>query len=182
MPEKSIFIRLLEFGERKGIQGFRGDEYDTWKAEQPDVVNEYGDRSQEARTLLNACFDQQPTNPGFRYVLKTEYYFRLIEFKELEESRLASASANQHSKIAIGFSVFAILIGALQLNSNITLDANQVSKMAAKDYPASQRIESEQLTQVIEALKQSNINTAELARIIQQQNAKQIVGGEVKGK
>jgi hypothetical protein len=58
------------------------------------------------------------------------------------------------------------------------LNDDQVESIMA---PESQRIESEQLTQVIEALKQSNINTAELTRMIREQN-KQVGNGEVKGK
>jgi hypothetical protein len=173
MDKKSIFIRLLEFGENKGIQGFKGDEYDEWKAEQSDIVNAHGDSSRETRSLLDTCFDQYTENTGFKYVLKTEYYFRLIEFKELELSRKASSEANRNSIIATMLAVISIGIGSyfgyIQKTTPMILNNDQVESIKA---PESQRIESEQLTQVIESLKQSNINTAELARLIEKQNKK----------
>lgn len=182
MPEKTIFIRLLEFGEKNGIQGFRGDEYEAWKAEQPDIVNEYSDSSIEVESLLIACFDRYSINSGFKYVLKTEYYFRLIEFKELEESRKASSDANTHSQIAIGFSILAIvaslIVGAIQLNSTVTIDYDQVNRMETKNFPATQKVRSDQLDKVIEALEQSNINTAELARLIEEQNRDEVKESE----
>jgi hypothetical protein len=183
MDKKSIFIRLLEFGEKKGVQGFKGDEYNKWKAEQSDIVNAHGDSSREARSLLNTCFDQYTENTGFKYVLKTEYYFRLIEFKELELSRKASSTANRNSIIATMLAVLSIGIGSyfgyIQKTSSIKIDSDQVSLMTpAKSF----KIESEQLSQMVSALKQSNINTAELARIMRELNAKLVVSEEVTGK
>lgn len=43
------------------------------------------------------------------WVLKAEYYFRLLEFRELQESRAASQAANRNSFIAIGISLSAII-------------------------------------------------------------------------
>ena len=183
MSEDDFYIQMLKFAASKAPEGFSYDEYEGY------AVKLYGSINDKTRATLKQvrtdCFHSLNTGPTPVFSLKAEYYFRLIEFQELKESRKSSSDANKHSKVAIGFSIFAIFIGAvvgiLQLNSTIKLDNKQVSIMATKDYPATQQVESEQLSQVIDALKQSNINTAELTRIIQEQNAKQVVSGEVRG-
>jgi hypothetical protein len=188
MDEKSIFIRLLRFGAERELQATTLDDFKEWALSQPDIENDTCGQYQRAKVLFIRCFakTRQPTVGLAEFVLETEYYFRLIEFQELEESRKASSEANLHSQVAIAFSIVAIaaslIVGAIQLNSTIKIDFDQVSRMETKKFPVSQKIESEQLSQVISALKQSNINTAELARIIQEQNSKQIVNGEVKKK
>jgi hypothetical protein len=183
--EESIFIELLKFGAKHERNGFEKSDWELWAKSH--VAGEDGKAELNKRIsfLLKECFEDYGSPAKF--ALKTEYYFRLVEFQELEESRKASSDANFHSKIAIGFSVFAIfvglVIGIIQLNSEINLNPEQVSVMATKDFPVTQQVESEQLNLVIEALKQSNINTLELAQILREQNAKiQLVSGEVEGK
>jgi hypothetical protein len=84
----------------------------------------------------------QSTVADDEYILNAEYYFRLVEFQELEESRIASSDANRHSQVAIAFSIVAIavslIVGAIQLNSTITIDYNQVNRMETKEAPVSQ--------------------------------------------
>lgn len=160
--------------------GFTGTDFTNW------VGQEFGGMTPELETIHSRfsreCFDHGAIGgQGFGqsgnrslYSLKTEYYFRLVEFQELEESRLASSQANENSTKAIIISMAAIvvtaLIGLKQLYTPTTINSNQVNRMETKSFPITQKIESRQLNQVIDALEQSNINTAELARLIREQN------------
>lgn len=181
MDEKSIFIRVLRFGEEVGLQGIGAPEFESWALNQPEIENRDDPVFFRLLNLRNECFyrNDEPDKDSI-YVLKNEYYFRLVEFQELEDSRKASTQANKNSTKAIIISVSAIalslIIGAAQLISPITINSDQVDRMETKTPPASQKVESEQLNQVIEALKQSNINTAELARLIKEQHKVESVG------
>jgi hypothetical protein len=65
-----------------------------------------------------------------KLVLKTEGYFKLIEFHELKLARKNSESARTQSMIAVGLSILsliaAVVLGVIQLNQDITIDNNQI--------------------------------------------------------
>lgn len=175
MDEKSIFIRLLRLGEQKGIQGVSSLEFEAWASSQPEVEEEGDPEYFRLLNLRDECFNRNSEHRKDPvYVLKNEYYFRLVEFQELEESRKASTQANKNSTkamiIAMAAILLSLIIGGLQYNTPTTINYDQVNRMETRRFPVSQKIESEQLSQVIEALKQSNINTAELAELIREQN------------
>lgn len=172
MNNDDFYIQVLKFAASKAPDGFTQVDYENW------AKDTYGTVSDDTRLTLKhirqECFHSSTRNHKPIFSLKSEYYYRLVEFQELEESRKASSEANKNSQVAIGFSILAIatslIIGAIQLNSRITIDYDQVNRMETKKFPITQKIESRQLNQVIDALEQSNINTAELARLIREQN------------
>jgi hypothetical protein len=138
MNENNIFIKLLRLGESKGIQGIDENEFKKWALSHQEIDNEYCEEFHKIRRLFLECFDEIIKSHGIpnEYILKTEYYFRLIEFQELELSRETAASANKHSKIAIGISLVAIFIGIvatiIQSQSQVTIDSSQISHVSNK--------------------------------------------------
>jgi hypothetical protein len=184
MNEKSIFIRMLQLGADNGAKPMTKSAFFKWAIEQGDMESTSDPVVSQLHKLFDECFirTRNPSIGEECFVLKSEYYFRLLEFTELEMSRKASSEANRNSIIATVLAVISIVIGGyfgyIQKTTPMMLDNDQVKSIKP---PESQKIESEQLAQVIEALKQLNINTAELARIIRDQNSKQVVSGEVRG-
>lgn len=141
MDEKSIFIRLLKFWESKGIDGFSYPEFKEWAKSQPDLQSQ--EARQRVRRLVEECCENLRNYGGEEhFVLKSEYYFRLVEFQELAESRLASKSANRNaigamviSVLAIAFSIFA---SYKQLTTEVTINPDQVAQIvkAVRQLPA----------------------------------------------
>jgi hypothetical protein len=178
MNERSIFIRMLQLGADNGAKPMTKSAFIEWAVGQGDIESEQDPVISQLHKLFDECFicSRTPTIGENAYVLKSEYYFRLLEFTELELSRKASSEANRNSIIATVLAVISIGIGSyfgyIQKTMPMILNNDQVESIKA---PESQRIESEQLTQVIEALKQSNINTAELARMISDKNKKEVI-------
>jgi hypothetical protein len=186
MDKKSIFIRMLQLGAVNGAKPMTKSAFIDWAVEQGDMESKQDPVVSQLYKLFDECFicSKTPSIGEKSYVLKSEYYFRLLEFTELELSRKASSEANRNSLIATLLAVLSIIIGGyfgyVQKTTSIKIDNKQVSLMTTDK---SLQIESEQLNQVIEALKQSNINTAELAKLIREQaTASQLVNGEVIGK
>ncbi|MCG7983494.1 MAG: hypothetical protein JAY90_12205 [Candidatus Thiodiazotropha lotti] len=134
MQEKSIFIRVLRYGAEKGLSGFTLDQYRDWLLSLPEVQDKDSIEYNRGHTLLEECFyyggyaDKE--QKLHHYVLKNEYYFRLVEYQELEESRKAARSANRNSTIAISISVLAIVSSVFlsyrQTTAPITISEGQV--------------------------------------------------------
>jgi uncharacterized protein HemX len=132
MDDKSIFIRLLKYWESKGIDGFSYNEFKEWSTFQDDLQSQ--EARQRARRLVEECCERISHNASEEhFVLKSEYYFRLVEFQELTESRLASKSANRNSLVAIVISVLAIAFSVVasyqQQNAEITIKRSQVAEL-----------------------------------------------------
>ncbi|HEY0894082.1 MAG TPA: hypothetical protein VGE32_13565, partial [Cellvibrio sp.] len=97
-------------------------------------------------------------------LLKTEYYFRLIEFRELQETRTASKTANKNSIIALTISVIAILISicttAIQLNTTTKINADQIKEIVkASRSPNIQKvtINNDQLLEILKVAKSPDV-------------------------
>ncbi len=144
MDEKSIFIRLLKFWASKGIEGFSYPEFKEWAGSQPDLQTQ--EARQRARRLIEECCEcvERGSNRE-HFILKSEYYFRLVEFQELAESRLASKSANRNAIGAMVISVLAIAISIFasykQLTTEVTINPDQVAQIvkAVRQLPAAPR-------------------------------------------
>lgn len=135
MNKPNIFIRILELGEERGVSGINEHEFKEWALAQSDIQSENTSEFVNARVLLKESFyevDKGHGNPNV-FVLKNEYYFRLIEFEELRLSRDASKSAKKYSIVALCLSVLAILSGVYasyqQMNNPVQLDPLQIEKL-----------------------------------------------------
>lgn len=140
--EDAVFIKILEFGEQCGIEGTRWEDLKSWLQEK-DIIptDENLSKREENRVfrLYSECFDAPHGGGHTDRLLKTEYYFRLIEFRELQESRTASRDANRNSFIAIALSVFAIIASASltykQLNTPISIASTQIKELISASVP-----------------------------------------------
>lgn len=159
--KKSPFIKLLEYGEQIGTRGADEKEIFEW-ALRTGVIPDNKDKVSKRilDNFLYECFDK--TGDGSR-ILKVEYYFRLIEYRELEESRIASRQANRNSFIAILFSIAAIVISSIigyqQLTGSVSISSSQVREIVnANSQPITGNItiESTQIEALIDAIKSSN--------------------------
>lgn len=134
LDESSIFVRILKLGEEKGLIGINENQFGEWALSQPEIKSEHDDAFQKALRIFRESFDRLDKSHGIpdEYVLKNEYYFRLVEFRELELARRSAVEANRHSKLAIAISVVAIIVGAAatftQLASPISIDEEQAQQ------------------------------------------------------
>jgi len=57
--------------------------------------------------LFHECYKSSGTNPDVhKWVLKAEYYFRLIEHRELQEARKTAKQSSRNAHLAIIVSIF----------------------------------------------------------------------------
>jgi len=149
MEKMPIFIRLLEYGEDADLEGLSFNEV-LKKAESEGYITSEG-KDNSRKSLFHQFVEvydvpvEEIRRSGrhrenftkaygeIKYVLKTEYYYRLIEYRELEEARIASSRANRNAKIAIGISVFALVVSAilgfLQITNTINLNDAQLKEL-----------------------------------------------------
>lgn len=114
---KPVFIKLLEFGEKIGLAGTDFDAVTEW-ALNSGVLPSVSDQTHAKQKYLlrDLFFESFTLNSGSSepvWVLKAEYYFRLLEFRELQESRASSQAANRNSLIAMGISLIAIIFSCV---------------------------------------------------------------------
>lgn len=140
--DDTVFIELLKYGAEIGLEGITIIELEDWAVEKGflDATDDSSleDQSHQQKALENLfqeCFyitDNYTGDIPLR-VLKNEYYFRLIEYKELQESRRTAKQANRNAFIAIGISVSAIIISALmtwsQLKTPTTIKTDQLNAL-----------------------------------------------------
>lgn len=112
-----VFIKLLEFGEKIGLAGTSFDAVTEW-AVNTGVLPPVSDQThaKQKNLLRDLFFESFASNSGSTesiWVLKTEYYFRLLEFRELQESRASSQAANRNSFIAMVISLIAIIFSCI---------------------------------------------------------------------
>lgn len=143
MDEKDkIFIKLLEYGALKELNGSSLDDALEW-AKKSDYIskknkNEAVKAEKRFIDLFYECFTG---GRGFQLsddrkaigVLKAEYYFRLIEYKELQEARRTAKKANITAWVAIIFSLITFLSASfftyMQLNTPIKIDPVQMEQL-----------------------------------------------------
>ena len=160
--EDSIFIKVLEHGEDAGLNGTSLPLLRRCIEKEMHIDLKHPDfelYSKSLERLFSQCFEFVDID-GFEenHVLKTEYYFRLIEHRELQESRAAAKAAHRNAFIAIGISVCAIIISAIltwtQVNAPIGLDERTVtslieSNMAQKNV----KLNPQQMEQILSAIE-----------------------------
>src|SRR5690606_33817571 len=129
--EDSIFIEILKHGEERGLDGTAFHVLKEHLIRKGFLKKDH-DQLTENRLykLYSECFDEYHTGPHGSRILKTDYYFRLIEYRELQEARNAPREANRNSFIAIGISILAILASVaatyLQMRNPVEIDDRQI--------------------------------------------------------
>ena len=155
----SIYIKILEYGENAGINGLHHDEI-LEKLKSDSLIEGEIDLVIQNRitSIFHECFEKTTGSEHNTRLLKTEYLYRLVEFRELEESRKASKSANRYAFLAIGISVLAIIAGIAstitQLNSSISINSKQIRRLAEASKPPvvqNVTISKEQLKELVAA-------------------------------
>lgn len=110
--ENGIFIKLLEIGEEKGANGIT-------KTQALNRLGELGlmptSSYDLAEQLFFECFDFGGKTIGYegRCALKAEYYFRLLEYRELKEARQTAKQANRNAIFAIILAIATLLVTVL---------------------------------------------------------------------
>ena len=169
----TIFIKVLEYGEQVGIDGTTYQEFIKWARQENLIIPESGDPDEKLKTaalqnLFSECFqrskaiqdsDKERTTPHTN-VLKTEYYFRLVEHRALEESRKAAKSANRNAFSAIAISIIAMIICTVtvfvQLNSPISINKSDLQGLIESNTASKVkevRLDRLQMTQILSAIE-----------------------------
>ncbi len=135
--EDSIFIKVLEHGEEVGLEGTNMSFLKNYIEKR--LLIDFTQTDQKHKKiplehLLGECFEKfQGGKNGKNYILKTEYYFRLVEYRELQEARAAAKSANRNAFIAIGISIFTLVVSAVltftQLNIPTTINKSDLQTL-----------------------------------------------------
>jgi len=164
-----IFIELLKYGAEKGLKGTDQLEVEQWAAERylPDRKSneaEWNDLQVTLRYLFEECFHEtNRTTKGGHIrirVLKNEYYFRLIEYQELQESRRAAREASRNAWWAIRIAVAAIIVSAVltytQLNTPTTINKSDLNALIESNrntnIQSEVKLDSLQMAQILSAI------------------------------
>jgi hypothetical protein len=182
-----IFIRLLEFGEIVGLEGTDFDEVTAWAEENALLPmresNNYNRQQGLLRDLFFESFALNSASTERVWVLKNEYYFRLLEYRELQESRIAAAEARKYSLIAISISIVAIFltifIGYLQVRSPIIISEKQLAEIL--DVVGQPKLIAPSQMKELMSLKNSEVtlNSKQLQRIIESRKSPNRVAGGI---
>lgn len=173
----SIYIKILEYGEQCGIDGASHDCLLDW-LEQEGVLENKDNIDLVIKNRITSifyeCFEETMGSEHNTRLLKPEYFYRLIEFRELEESRKASSDANKKSNTAITISIVAlvvtVVISFIQLTSNITIRPSQIEALVnSNSAPTQQRIviDDSQLKVITSSIQESTKTTNETLRFIE---------------
>ena len=162
--EDSIFIEVLKFGEKKGLEGTDYNELSNWIIKNGFAESADAKKDNKAAILSNLfdeCFDYpRGGNKRDKANLKTEYYFRLIEYRELQASRMAARSANRNAMYAIRISIFAIIVSAVltftQLNAPVSVNKSDLQALINSNTSANVqrevKLDSLQMAQILSAI------------------------------
>ncbi len=166
--EETIFIKILEYGEKAGLEGISENEFWEW-AKTQGTDRESNDPDQILKCssiykIFQTCFEPSIVRNGndtvSKYILRTEYYFRLMEHRELVQSRLAASSANRYAFYAITISICAIIVCAVLTFSpsvrKVQISQDQLSRIMEKLESLETRevsLDKLQLMQIITALE-----------------------------
>ena len=169
--EKTIHIRLLEYGEKVGLTGATWDSTTEWAVENKVIPQKKGDEADLLKELFLECFASTSRSTAVTRVLKAEYFFRLLEYRELCEVRETSRQANQNAWIAIVISVIALiitsLIGYYQTTRPIDINKEQIVAIVN----TIKKIESGSLQEILTKLNKNKdtelvLNTDQFNQII----------------
>lgn len=189
-----LFIWLLEYGEKTHNRRITCNDVLNEAVEEGLCCSHTDSNAQVLRGLFFECFDipdqtkQQSRLSGYALGgdtdhvlanLKSEYYFRLLEFRELQLARETAEQANKSSIIAqqqsrqsIKIAIYAVLASvcvailttAWQLSSSIQIDPQQLNRLETaliknlESFPAAQSApdsEERENSHVIEQASQS---------------------------
>jgi hypothetical protein len=164
--EDSVFIEVLKYGAEKGVEGGTLENMKKWICDHRDA-----ELIETEHVLLENIFEEcfEMSNGGTggeKYNLKTEYYFKLIEYQELRESNKAAKSASRNAFTAIGISVFAMVFIAVfaftQWNRPITINESDLNALISSNrHSNAQRevkLDSLQMAQILAAMQYSRSN------------------------
>lgn len=176
--KKASHIRLLKYGEEIGLSGTNWDSTCDWAIKNEILPKKNCETAYLFRDLFFECFTNQTGSSLDTWVLKNEYYFRLLEYRELCEARETSRQANRNAWFAIYISVIALLISSLigyyQINSSININQAQVESIihAINDFENAQMqtiltelrgivdtklvFDKDQLNKIIDSIKHSS--------------------------
>lgn len=159
--EDSIFIKVLEHGEQVGLDGTNETllrDYIQRKTSINFEDEDHKHKTDSLHRLFLSCFEFFDNGKaGKNNILKTEYYFRLIEYRELQESRLAARSANKSAMWAISISIFAIIISAVltfaQLNTPVSMNTSDLLSLTNSNAVQREvKLDSLQMAQILLAV------------------------------
>jgi hypothetical protein len=111
-----IFIKLLEYGEQIGLAGTDFKELCNWFEKQNLLLeksNSNENKTKKLALLRELFFETYVKNSGStenKWVLKTKYYFRLLEYREIVMAKKSSKQANRNAWIAIILSFLTFII------------------------------------------------------------------------
>jgi hypothetical protein len=152
-PKEDYFIELLKFGKDIGIKGITLSQALDWAGEKGYIDRNNTDDNELFAEVVDECFNKTPrTNASAAnlYILKTESYFYLIDYQELQEARQASLDANRNAKdahdtakIAIYISIAALILSAAisiwQICSPVKINQDQIDKLTHPNATINQR-------------------------------------------
>src|SRR5690625_6798906 len=97
-----IFIRLLEYGESIGLNGTNFEEVLEWDKKYNYIPKpgsqEYKLREGLLRELFFESFTKSTASTDNIWVLKSEYYFRLLQYRELQLARSEEHTSELQSR------------------------------------------------------------------------------------
>lgn len=145
-----VFIKLLEFGEKIGLAGTSFDAVTEW-AVNSGVLPPVSDQTHTKQKCLlrDLFFESFALNSGSTepvWVLKAEYYFRLLGFRELQVSRTSSRAANRNSLTAIVISLIAIIISCVTAYIQVNTPVGIQGAVTINESQIKQIIESNKAT------------------------------------
>ena len=172
--EESIFIKVLAYGETVGVDGVTEAEFLKW-AESAGVHDHSGE-SRKTRALQRIFFEyfdspdavegsREAAGSDCRYVLKPEYYFRLLEYRGRQENRAAVKSAHRHALWAVGLSLAAmivcVILAAVQLSAPPTVSKADLAGLIESKEDANRvvRLDRLQMLQILTALGSNRPDT-----------------------
>lgn len=119
---KPIFIKILEYGEEIGLEGTNADLFESWVRRNKLTKN--NNEQILSRFLFSECFQKTDISINDKkYILKNEYYFRLIEYRELQEVRKNAREARWLAVLAIMISLIAVLFSVF---GTVSLDKDTI--------------------------------------------------------
>lgn len=172
-----IFIKVLKYGAERGIEGTDVQRFNTWASEQGFVDLKSKESHQLLKRnalqgLLIECFQEAEYRGKTLerlYVLKSEYYFRLIEYHELQEARKAARDANRNAIFAISLSIFTLLLSAFftytQLKTPVSINKDDMQALIESNKnPNTQNVQLNQ--NQLDELKGIKLDSLQMAQIL----------------
>ncbi len=141
----SAFIWILEHGREKGLGGTKPEDAEKLAIEAgvlaaPDSGG-YREERRAFLKLFHESFERTDRTKDTAFVLKSEYFFRLLEHDELVASRDAASSARSWAAGALVVSILAILVSAaigyaelatpIQIEGEVRLNQDALDQLAA---------------------------------------------------